>query len=135
MNQAIGAKMKLADFQKLFRSVFVGNPGFGMLEQYFKRATYDLYQTLDRAANLVYADRLKLNYAIYSGTVMDTTRPFCEERVNKVFSRKQIEGWSELEWKGKPPIYNPYLHCGGYNCRHHLSFVSDEVAEVLLLRQ
>lgn len=135
MNQAIANRMKLSDFQKAFRRVFVGKPGFGMLEQHWKRATYDLYQKLDRISNLVMADRLKLNYAIYSGTVIDTTRQFCEERVNKVFSRKQIDGWSELSWSGKPAVYNPYIDCGGYNCRHHLSFVSDEVAEVLLQNQ
>lgn len=135
LNQAIGAQMSLKDFRDQFRAIFVGKPGGGMLESQFKRATFDLFQTVDRAANYEYANSLGLNYAIYSGTVMDTTRDFCEERVNRVFSRKQIEGWSNLTWSGKTLIYNPYLHCGGYNCRHHLSFISDEMAEMLLKRQ
>ncbi len=137
MNQAIGAKMSLADFRKQFKAVFLGSGKKpGMLEYQFQRATFDLYQTIDRAANYEYAQSLGLNYAVYSGTIIETSRPFCEERVNKVFSRQQIEAWKDLDFQGKnSPVYNPYIHCGGYNCRHHLSFVSDEVATFLLKKQ
>ena len=135
MNQAIGAKMPLAEFRDKFRKVFVGRANGGLLEYQFKRATLDLYQTIDRAANYEYGKSLGLNYAIYSGTLIETSRPFCEERVNKVFSIKEIAAWSELDFEGKPPIYNPFINCGGYNCRHHLSFISDEMAEYLKSKQ
>lgn len=129
VNRAIAAKMPLSEFQKQFRSVFVGNPGQGMLERHWKTNSFDLFQRIDRAANLVYADRLGLSYAIYSGTVMDTTRPFCEARVNKVFSREEIADWAKVDFQGKPKIgYDPFMDCGGFNCRHHLSFISDEIA-------
>lgn len=129
VNRAIASKMSLSEFQKQFRKVFVGNPGQGMLEKHWRVNSFDLFQKIDRSANLVYADRLGLNYAVYSGTVMDTTRPFCEARVHKVFSRQEIEAWANLEWAGKIEVgYDPYLDCGGYNCRHHLSFISNEIA-------
>lgn len=132
VNRAIAARMPLADFQKMFRRVFVGTPGQGMLERHWNTNSFDLFQRIDRTANLVYADRLGLNYAIYSGTLKDTSRPFCVERVNKVYSRKEIEAWKNLEFEGKPAIgYDPFFDCGGFNCRHHLSFVSDEIAAVL----
>ena len=132
VNQAITQKISLADFQKLFRPVFVGRVGEGMLERHWKTNSFDLFQRIDRTANLIYADKLGLNYAIYSGTLMDTSRPFCVARVNKVFSRPEISHWSELSFAGKPSIgYDPFTDCGGFQCRHHLSWVSDGIAQHL----
>ena len=132
VNRAIAGKMSLADFQKQFRRAFIGSPGNGMFERHWKTNSFDLFQKIDRAANLVYADRLGLNYAIYSGTVKDTTRPWCEKHVNKVLSRTEIEDWKNKSWAGKITIgYDPYLDAGGFSCRHHWSFISDTVAEHL----
>lgn len=132
VNRAIAGQMSLADFQKQFRKVFIGRPGQGMLERYWKTNSFDLFQKIDRAANLVYADRLGLEYAIYSGTVMDTTRPWCENHVNKVFSRDEIDAWKNQSWQGKITVaYDPYLDAGGFNCRHTWSFISDTVAKHL----
>jgi hypothetical protein len=129
VNQAIIQKMPLKDFQKTFKQVFVGKPGEGMLERYWATNSFDLFQRIDRTANLVYADKLGLNYAIYSGTLEEDSRPFCVTRVNKVFSRPEISKWSDLNFQGKPKIgYDPFVDCGGFNCRHHLSWISDGVA-------
>ena len=132
VNRAIAGQMSLADFQKQFRKVFIGKPGQGMLERHWKTNSFDLFQKIDRAANLVYADRLGLEYAIYSGTVMDATRPWCEKHANKVFSRAEIDAWKNASWQGKITIgYDPYLDAGGFNCRHHWSFISTPIAEHL----
>lgn len=132
VNRAIAGQMSLADFQKQFSKVFIGPAGQGMLERHWKTNSFDLFQKIDRAANLVYADRLGLEYAIYSGTVMDTTRPWCERHVNKVLSRAEIEAWKNQTWKGKITVgYDPYLDAGGFNCRHHWSFISTPIAEHL----
>lgn len=129
VNRTIAGQMSPADFQKQFHKLFVGTPGNGMLERHWKTNSYDLFARIDRAANLVYADRLGLNYAIYSGTVNDTTRPWCEKHVNKVLSREEIDAWKGQMWAGKITIgYDPYLDCGGFSCRHHWSFISDTVA-------
>ena len=129
VNQAIIQKMPLKDFQKTFKQVFVGKPGEGMLERYWSTNSFDLFQRIDRTANLVYADKLGLNHAIYSGTLEEDSRPFCVTRVNKVFSRPEISKWSDLNFQGKPKIgYDPFVDCGGFNCRHHLSWISDGVA-------
>ena len=132
VNQAIAQNMSLKDFQKSFRALFVGTPGNGMLERHWKTNSFDLYQRIDRTANLVYADKLGLNYAVYSGTLEKDSRPFCIARVNKVFSRPEIKNWETLQFQGKPKIgYDPFTDCGGFNCRHHLSWVSDELAQKL----
>lgn len=132
VNQAIAQKMPLAQFQKTFRQVFVGQPGQGMLERHWRINTFDLYQRLDRTANLIYADRLGLGYAIYSGTLEEDSRPKCIASVHKVFSRDEIEGWKDEEFQGKPKHgYDPFVDCAGHNCRHSWSWISDEIAEHL----
>lgn len=129
VNQAIAQKMPLAQFQNTFRKIFVGLPGQGMLERHWRTNSFDLYQRIDRTANLVYADRLGLEYAIYSGTLEEDSRPFCIARVNKVFSRPEMQSWENLQFQGKPKYgYDPFTDCGGFNCRHHLSFISNEIA-------
>lgn len=136
VNQAILQKQPLADFQRTFRAVFVGRQGQGMLERHWRTNSFDMYQRLDRAANLVYADELGLDWAVYSGTLEEDSRPFCIARVNRVFSREQITSWKALEFQGKPKVgYDPFTDCGGYNCRHHLSWVSDGLAEKLKEKQ
>lgn len=136
VNQAINQKMSLADFQKTFKAVFVGIPGQGMLERYWKTNSFDLYMRLDRQVNLLYADELGLNNAIYSGTLEEDSRRFCIDRVNKVFDRTQIEAWKKLDWAGKNKIgYDPFTDLGGHNCRHHLSWISDGLAQTLKAKQ
>jgi len=132
VNQAIAQKMPLAQFQRVFRQVFVGQPGQGMLERHWKTNSFDLYQRIDRTANLVYADRLGLDYAIYSHTFEDDSRDWCIKHGNKVFSRVEIDDWRNQDWKGKTRIgYDPFVDCGGYNCRGHWSWVSTEIAQHL----
>ena len=136
MNQAILHKMPLKDFQSTFRSVFVAVPGQGMLERHWATNSFDLCQRIDRTAQLIYAEELGLTWAIYSGTLEEDSRPFCIERVNLVYSRPEIEAWKGLEFAGKPKIgYDPLTDCGGYNCRHHLSWISDELATMLKAKQ
>lgn len=132
VNQAIAQKMPLAQFQKTFRAVFVGPPGQGMLERHWRTNSFDLYQRIDRTANLIYADRLGLDYAIYSHTFEKDSRQWCIKHGNKVFSRDEIDDWKNKKWQGKNEInYDPYTDCGGYNCRGHWSFISDEIAQHL----
>jgi len=137
VNQAIIQQTPLKEFQKLFKGVFVGGKDAGgLLERHWKTVSFDLYQRVDRTANLVYADELGLNFAVYSGTLEEDSRPFCITRVNKVFSREEILKWKDLTWAGKPKIgYDPFTDVGGHNCRHHLSWISNALAELLKKKQ
>jgi len=49
---------------------------------------------------------------LYSGPIDGRLRPFCAERVGRVFSRKAIDAMDN----GQLP--NAYLTCGGHQCRH-----------------
>jgi hypothetical protein len=134
INQAVARKLPLQKFRDLFRGVFLAGKS-SIYQSYFTRATYDLYQRLDRASNFIYAQQLGLRDAIYTGTVMDTTRAWCEKHVGKVFSFKEIETWRTAKWGGKNDPYDPFLDCGGYNCRHHWSFITPEMASILRKRK
>lgn len=136
VNQAISQKISLKDFQKLFKSVFVGLPGQGMLERHWKTNSFDLYMRLDRTANLLYANELGLNWAIYSHTFEEDSRAWCIKHGNKVFSRAEILEWINQDWAGKNKIgYDPFADCGGFNCRGHWSFISEVLAQILKAKQ
>lgn len=135
VNQAILQKTSLADFQKLFKAVFVGIPGQGMLERHWKTNSFDLFARLDRTVNLLMANELGLNYAIFSGTLEQDSRPKCIKDLNKVFSREEIEAFKDVEFAGKPKYnYDPFVDANGYNCRHHWSWISDQLALKLRLK-
>lgn len=132
---ALAAKTPLKTFQKDFKAVFTGGPeSLGVLERHYNTNTFDIFQQQDRLYGLTYADELGLNFAVYSGTLKSNSRPFCIERVGKVFTREQIAAWKDLEFQGKNRGYNPFTDLGGHNCRHSLDWVSDEVAKTLLKR-
>lgn len=136
VNQAILQKVTLKDFQRDFKALFVGKDGSGMLERHWKTNSFDLYQRLDRTANLLYADELGLNWAVYSGTLEEDSRPFCIARVNRVYNREQIAAWEKLQFNGKPKYsYDPFTDLGGHNCRHHLSWISEGLAQGLKAKQ
>lgn len=128
---AAETRMSPTEFEKKFRQVFV-NPGkIGYLDRYFNTFTHDFYMQVDAAIGEIYRKQLGYTNAIWSGTVMNETRPLCEENTNNVFSEKELLAMQETEFQGKKPNHNIFLDRGGYNCRHILSWVSDETAEAI----
>jgi hypothetical protein len=99
--------------------------------RYYSRWTYDIYSQYQRVAANKVRQKIGLKYAIYQGGLIETSRSFCNSRNGKVFSEKEIASWSSLEWQGKPETgYDPITDLGGYNCRHRLDWISDELAEI-----
>lgn len=98
----------------------------GALEKYYRNFVYDLYSQVDRATGQVYADKLGLEFFIYEGGIIETTRKFCKEKNGKVFHRSEIEKWDLTV--ARPPGYNPFTDCGGYGCRHHLNPIPTTLA-------
>lgn len=101
----------------------------GLLQKYYRNFVYDTYSQVDRAAAQVYADKLKLNYAIYEGGLIKTSRKFCIERNGKVFTREEIAAFDPKE--AKQPNYNPFTDLGGFGCRHHLNWIPYTVAVIM----
>jgi hypothetical protein len=98
----------------------------GALQRYYRNFAYDTYSITDRTAAKIYADKLKFNFAIYEGGLIETSREFCEEHNGKVYSREEIGKMKPT--KAIPPGYDPFTDMGGYGCRHHWNWVPDAVA-------
>ena len=125
VNQAIAGGVGLKEFRKQFRDDFTGK--LGVLDKYYAQTTGDLFINHDRAVGLVYANELGLNHAVYSGTIVKDSRPFCVSRNNHIYTRAEIESWQSREWAGKAKG-SVLIHLGGYKCRHSLNWISEGMA-------
>ena len=103
----------------------------GIARQYYSRWTYDIYSQYQRVGANEIRKEIGLKFAFYQGGLIESSRPFCEQRNGKVYSESEIMSWEFLDFKGKPEIgYSPIADLGGYNCRHRLDWISDELAKV-----
>lgn len=109
------------------------------LMRYSKQISTDSFSIADREINSVVSDELELEWFLYAGNEIATTRAFCDERVGKYFHFKEIEAWGRGEktpgfeepsdgtWAGRNRDTNEqtiFSYCGGYQCRHILMPVS-----------
>lgn len=117
------------DLKTLRKVMFNKVVGKGIAEKYYGRWVGDIYSQYNRiGANEVRKD-IGLRFAMYQGGLIRDSRSFCEKRNGEVFHEDEVMSWANLEWKGKPESgYNPIADLGGYNCRHRLDWVSDELA-------
>ncbi len=129
--KAISQGQSFFEFQKSISGFVTGGQNAGIIENHFRTNAYDTFQQIDRAIGNNMAVSLELNFAMYSEGLMTTSRKFCRDRVGKVFSRKEIEGWRKLDWDGKNENYDPLTDVGGYNCTHTLDWITDDLAKIL----
>lgn len=103
----------------------------GAIERYHYNNGFDEIQAYSRNLDNNFSEKLSLNYAIYTGGEIKTTRSFCDSRNGKVFNREEIEDMGKLQWQGKKPNNNIFTDMGGYNCRHYWNWISYELAKRL----
>lgn len=121
--------ISLKDLRRSLKSKVVDN---GIAQRYFSRWTNDIYSQYQRVGANNLRKKLGLKYAIYQGGEISNTRSFCRKLNGTVVSEEEIEGWTNQTWAGKNEIgYNPYADLGGYNCRHRLDWISEELARKL----
>jgi len=113
----------------------------GAYERYVKGFAHDAFFAQAQQQDNFFADQLGLNYFVYGGTKIKTSRPFCvgghdkgvdkdfENKLSKVFSRKDAEQFDLLDWSGKIPGIKFIVQKGGYQCRHELMWVTKEAAK------
>lgn len=99
----------------------------GMFERHYKTFANDLYSQIDRATSNVIRNDLKFEFAIYVGGLVEKSREFCQEHNAKVFHISEILKFDPKV--GIPPNYDPIHDLGGYNCRHHLRWISTAMAK------
>jgi hypothetical protein len=113
----------------------------GAYERYVKGFAHDAFFAQAQQQDNFFADQLGLNYFVYGGTKIKTSRPFCvgghdkgvnkdfESKLSKVFSRKDAEQFDNMEWSGKIPGIKFIVQKGGYQCRHELMWITKEAAK------
>ena len=142
ISTAIQSKMPLSQFRKEFKDDFLDTQkGLGYLSRYYEQKTFDLFQKFDRSTQEVYRQELKLNYALYSGTVQRPhkgskgSREHCLKRKGNIYDLETIESWNNLHWHGKIEGVDVKIQCGGHNCRDHYHWMSKEAAETILKKK
>lgn len=68
----------------------------------------------NRSVTLFKCEELGIDNFLYVGPDDRVTRPFCQERVGKTYTRTEINAWDNGQ--GLPAS----IYLGGYNCRHRL---------------
>lgn len=128
--RAVVGQQGYNDTLKAVKTFIDGNSDTaGVLEKYHRNFVYDTYSQVDRATSGIFADKLGLDYAIYEGGLIKTSRKFCKDHNGKVYTREEIAAFMPKE--AIPPNYNPFQDLGGYGCRHHLNWISYAVAVAL----
>lgn len=150
MSKAISGNMDKREFLKQMRGFVTGTEDKpGISERKWKQFAYDVYQQHDASYNKKLADEFGMKYFIYQGGLIDDSRDFCAAHNNKVWSNEEAETWpmwtpnmgeypagwevkakmvSEVPSYMNYPGYDPFQDRGGYNCRHQLGYISDELA-------
>jgi hypothetical protein len=118
--------ISLKELRDQLQSVVVDK---GLAQKYYKRWTHDIYSQYERVAANEVRITLGLRFAVYQGGLIRDSRSFCIQRNDKCYSENEIKKWKNLNWIGKPESgYDAITDLGGYNCRHRLDWISDNLA-------
>lgn len=118
----------LEDVRKRFYAAFVNPAGLGTLERHYNRFVNDLFMQVDRQVQVTTANELGYRHFVYAGTAIRDSRRFCLRRLNGVYTLDFAQAWDNQQWAGKIPNVPFLQQQGGYNCRHSLMFVSEQIA-------
>jgi hypothetical protein len=124
----------LADIKQTFATQLKGTAQkLGIVDNYnlVQLRIQDTFSEYDRSTSQQYATQMNLNYFIYNGGEIKTTRDFCEDRNGNVYTREEGIAFNTLDWQGKKAGHNFLVDAGGYNCRHYLDWISYELAKQL----
>lgn len=136
IQNAIASSGSFTDLVKNLQIQIQGNDQIdGGLSRYAKQNARDIYSISERSYTAAVADEMGIVFYSYAGGRQDTTRPFCRERVDKVWHIKEIQGWADNKkdaslkwpqsgkWKGKARGTDKdsiLSLLGGYQCNHSL---------------
>jgi len=134
MQQSISTGMPLSEFRKSFRADFVDTKtGLGLLSRHYGTHTGNLFASIDRQVSQAIAQQTGMEYFVYSGTIVDNTRGFCETKVGKLFHVSIFNEWNKQDWPGKIKNSDTRITLGGHRCRHAVNYVSAKMAKRMVL--
>ena len=110
----------------------------GNLLRYSRQIVSDSLAVTDREFTNIVANDLGLEWYLYAGGEIDTTRCFCDARNGLYWHREEVKAWGRGEqlgacatgtgWAGMFKGTNEstiFVYCGGSNCQHSLLPVSE----------
>lgn len=143
IEQSVVNNAGYAETLQTLREFIEGNDQVdGRLLKYSRGIAHDTFAVADRSVVSAYAAEYGMEWFFYLGGEMETTRPFCAERIGGFFHQKEVEAWGagsrttgmawpkDGEWGGKMDGTNSstiFSVAGGYNCGHLISPVSEAV--------
>lgn len=148
VSKSVTGQIDSKEFVKGLSKMVTGDEKPGLLERQYNRYAYDLYQQYDRAYNTSLANEFGMKYFLYQGGLIKDSRDFCAAHNNKVWSVEEAADWDRwMPWMGEYPLgyvvkgdpyeipsylsyagYQPMTDFGGFNCRHGIGFITDELA-------
>jgi hypothetical protein len=139
LNQNINSGGSFTGMLKQVEDFIKGNADVdGRLLRHAKTITKDVLFTYSRTYQQAVASDLNLEFYLYTGSIIDTTRHFCEERAGKFFHHKEIESWAGLDWSGKRSDTTEssiFIYAGGHGCLHSLIPVGVQVVPVEVIER
>lgn len=128
LNQNVNSGGRFSGFLDQIRTYILGNDKVeGRAMSYTRTYLRDSLFTYSRTFQQSITNDLGLEFYLYSGGIIDKTRPFCAERNGNYYSHKEIEAMAGLDWQGKKQGTTEssiFLFAGGWNCGHQIIPVS-----------
>jgi LPS O-antigen subunit length determinant protein (WzzB/FepE family) len=88
------------------------------LRRYASTYVRDATSQYSRASSIAIAKEAGVEKWEYFGDTEKDTREFCRNMLGRVMTEDEIrEKWSSESWQGKSDG-DPFIVCGGYNCKH-----------------
>lgn len=123
----------------------------GLMQRHLRNFAHDMFIQYDRAYSDGIAKEFEMNYFVYAGGLIETSRDFCIEMNDRVFNINEVEYWKtwtpEQRTRDFMPKqkclscvpsyidfddYDPLIDMGGYNCRHSKMYISDKMAKMII---
>lgn len=124
INENINTGGSFSGFLEQLRTFIKGNPDLdGRLLSYSRGLLRDTLFNYARAYQNSVTKDLGLVFYLYSGGLIDKSRPFCVKRAGNYYHQLEVESWAKEEWKGKNSLTTKssiFILAGGYNCSHQL---------------
>lgn len=131
LNQNINSGGQFSGFLDQIKTYIKGNSDVeGRALSYTRTYLMDSLFTYSRTFQQAVTSDLGLEYYMYVGGLIDTSRSFCRERAGNFYSHKEVESWASLEWGGKKQGTTEssiFTFAGGWNCSHQIIPVSTVV--------
>lgn len=135
VTMAISSKKGLVELRKdLKNSIYPDKRALSKMIERDYLALYDIFNQAHEMANRELAVELGLEYFIYQGSLITTSRPFCTAHAGRVYSVAHARKY----WPNSPllrfpnrALYDFSIHRGGIRCRHWIRYISKDAAFAL----